>query len=386
MKNIVLLSTADWDNPFWTNKQHVACELVRLGHKVLYIDSLGLRRPSASKQDINRIFNRLIKALRHPRQVRPNLWVWSPIVIPFQNYKFVQYLNKVLLQLGLKFWMWRLNFNSEVFWTYNPMTLRFFNIDSFPTAIYHCVDDITAQPGMPVNEIREAENELVTRVSTCFVTSESLLSMHKDKNPRTYYFSNVADYNHFSQSRLPETQIPDDISNISKPIIGFVGAISGYKVDFGLLREMASSHPDWSIVLIGKIGEGDPWTDVTALKDLNNVIFLGPKDYQTLPNYMKAFDVAILPSLLNEYTKSMFPMKFYEYLAAGLPVVSTALHSLEKYEGLVYLAKTNEDFIFGVEKALRDGNFNLEERLACAKEQTYEHRTKKMFDIITSNT
>src|SRR4029078_11049766 len=94
--DIVLLSTADWDNPFWTNKQHVAQELARRGHRVLYIDSLGLRRPSATGRDLRRVLRRLFPALRRPRAVRDRLWVWSPVVIPLQRFGAVRWINKAL--------------------------------------------------------------------------------------------------------------------------------------------------------------------------------------------------------------------------------------------------------------------------------------------------
>ncbi|OAM51213.1 glycosyl transferase family 1 [Methylovorus sp. MM2] len=382
MSNIVLLSTADWDNPFWTNKQHVACELERSGYKVFYIDSLGLRRPSVSSQDLRRILVRLKKALRAPRQVRENLWVWSPLVIPFQRYAAVRAINRYLLTAGLRFWMWRLKFSPDIFWTYNPMTLSFFNLKKFGKVIYHCVDEIKAQPGMPVDQIESAENALVRAVDDCFVTAEYLLETRKAMNPRTFYFSNVADFAHFSKAREANTAIPDDMKNIASPVIGFVGAISGYKINFELLQSMAMRHPEWSIVMIGKVGEGDPWTDISTLTRLPNIHFVGPREYQDLPAYLKAFDVGILPSMLNEYTRSMFPMKFFEYLAAGLPVVATDLHALANYRHVATLAKSNDEFIEGVEKVLRGEVIPLEERLEIAMEQTYERRTKKMMDIV----
>ena len=102
-KDIVLLSTADWDNPFWTNKQHVASELARRGHRVFYIESLGLRRPSASAADVSRILRRLRRAVAMPRAVRENLWVWSPVVLPFQRYGVVRAFNRFLLKSMLAF-------------------------------------------------------------------------------------------------------------------------------------------------------------------------------------------------------------------------------------------------------------------------------------------
>lgn len=382
LQDIVLLSTADWDNPFWTNKQHVACELARLGYRVFYIDSLGLRRPSASSQDIKRIFRRLKKALRSPLLVRENLWVWSPLVIPLQRYAVVRWLNKQLLSAGVRFWQWKLGLRPDVFWTYNPMTLSFFDTSRYGQLVYHCVDEIKVQPGMPVEQIADAEDALVRQSDICFVTAEYLLETRQKLNPQTYYFSNVADFAHFSKARDETVVVPDDIKNLPKPIIGFVGAISGYKVDFNLLKKMALKHPEWSVVMIGKVGEGDPWTDASALDSLPNVHFMGPRDYEDLPAYMKAFDVAILPSMLNEYTKSMFPMKFFEYLSAGLPVVATNLHALQNYKHVATIAERDEEFIAGIEGALNGGVVPLAARLEVAMEQTYEHRTKKMIALM----
>jgi glycosyltransferase involved in cell wall biosynthesis len=380
--DIVLLSTADWDNPFWTNKQHVTCELARRGHRVLYVDSIGLRTPSATAQDLGRIWRRLKKGLRPPQNVRTNVWVWSPLVIPLQRFQLVRVVNKLLLRSGLRFWMLRLGIAPDVMWTYNPMTLEFFSNQAFTNTVYHCVDEIKAQPGMPVAQIEAADTALVKASDVVFVTAEYLLESRRVFNKNTYYFSNVADFTHFAQAREASTVVPADIAALKKPVIGFVGAISGYKVDFELLKKMALQHPDWQIVLIGRVGEGDPHTDVTELKSLPNIHLIGPRPYADLPACMKGFDVAILPCMLNEYTRSMFPMKFFEYLAAGLPVVSTALHALQGHKDVACIANGHDEFIAGIEAALRNEVAPLERRLDLALDQTYERRTEKMLRLI----
>jgi len=380
--DIVLLSTADWDNPFWTNKQHVAVELARLGHKIFYIDSLGLRRPSASRQDLRRILGRLLKAARPPRQVRPGLWVWSPIIIPFQGYASARRINRLLLKAGLFFWLRVLSLKRETLWTYNPMTTQLIPLDRFRRVVYHCVDEIKAQPGMPIDIIEAAEGELIKKADICYVTSEHLLLTRRAINANTHYFPNVADFDHFSRALDESTALPLDIEAVPRPIIGFIGAVSGYKLNFPLLKLMAERHPEWSIVLIGKVGEGDPGTDVSSLKSIPNLQFLGPRSYEVLPAYLKAFSVAILPSALNEYTRSMFPMKFFEYLAAGKPIVATELHALRDFAHVANLALDSELFIAGVEAALRGEGASLEVRLDLAREQTYRSRTKKMLQLL----
>jgi glycosyltransferase involved in cell wall biosynthesis len=380
--DITLLSTADWDNPFWTNKQHVAVELARRGHRVLYVESLGLRRPSASMQDLRRVLRRAFKALQFPRAVRPGIWVWSPLVIPLQRYAAIRWINRRLLAAGLSFWSRVLRFRPQLLWTYNPMTLQLLPTQRFQILVYHCVDEISAQPGMPSHEIERAETELLRAAHLCFVTAEGLLEPRRAINAETYYFPNVADYGHFARARDPLTAIPADVAALPSPRLGFIGAISGYKLDFDLLRTVAERQPGWSIILIGKVGEGDPWTDLAALRGLRNIHLLGPRAYGVLPAYLKGFDVAILPSARNEYTAGMFPMKFFEYLAAGCPVVSTDLPALRTYASLASLAGDAEQFIEGVRGALAGRCASLDERLGAAQSQTYEHRTERMLSLI----
>ncbi|WP_415774651.1 glycosyltransferase [Paraburkholderia sp. J11-2] len=382
-EDIVLMSTADWDNPFWTNKQHVAVELARHGHRVLYIDSLGLRRPSLSTSDANRIWRRLVSGVRAPRRVMDNVWVWSPILLPFHGVAWVRKLNRLLLAGGLKFWMSMLRMRKSIFWTYSPLTTEIMGGTRWPCVVYHCVDEIKAMPGMPAETLARAETELVKQASIVFVTSVTLASSRRALNPHTYYLPNVADFDHFSLALKKSTAIPKDLESIPGPRIGFIGAISGYKVDFALLKAVAEAHPDWSLVLIGQVGEGDPWTDASALKGLANVHLLGPRPYAELPAYLKGVDVAILPNQLNEYTAAMFPMKFFEYLAAGKPVVSVDLPSLASYAQSVCIAKTVDEFIAGIESALAGRCVSQQERIELARQNTYAARTERMLSLVS---
>jgi glycosyltransferase involved in cell wall biosynthesis len=381
-KDVVLLSTADWDNPFWTNKQHVAVELAKLGYRVLYIDSLGLRRPSASARDMRRIAKRLFKAVRPPRKVRDNLWVWAPIVLPWHGNPYVRRINRALLGGGLRAWLKLLGLKRQWLWTYNPLTTEFFDLRSFPCRIYHCVDEIKAQPGMPVEVLATAEEKLCRQADVIFTTSARLTETRRRWNQNTHYLPNVADYEHFHAALASETEVPADLAAIPGPRLGFVGAISGYKVDFPLVRQIAETHPDWSVVLIGEVGEGDPWTDSSILHGLPNLHLLGPRPYRELPSYLKGFDVALLPNQINEYTDSMFPMKFFEYLAAGRPVVSVGLKALCDFSDVASIAGSPDEFIAALEKNLSGDVPPLDRRLHVAREHTYEARTQRMLTLV----
>jgi glycosyltransferase involved in cell wall biosynthesis len=212
--------------------------------------------------------------------------------------------------------------------------------------------------------------------------SPKLVETRSVWNPNTYYFSNVADFERFSKARDPAAGVPDDLEKIPAPRIGFIGAISEYKVDFNLLRLVAETRPEWSLILIGKVGEGDPWTETRMLQGIPNVYLLGPRPYSDLPCYLRGIDVAILPNQLNDYTESMFPMKFFEYLAAGKPVVSVDLPALRAYRNVVRIAQSYQDFVWGIDEALNDTVSLREERIAVAREHTFEIRTNKMLQLV----
>lgn len=380
--DIVILSTADWDNPYWTNKQHVAVELARLGKRILYIESLGIRQPAASRSDFRRIWRRLKRGMRAPKQVRGNLWVWSPLVVPLQHFAVIRVINRHLLHIWLGIWLKKLRFERPLLWTYSPLTFQLLVRTAFRKVVYHSVDDIAEQPGMPKRAIRSAESDLVALADVIFVTSLELFDRHKAINPNTYYMSNVCDYEHFARARDEVVVEPRDVFSLASPRIGFIGAVSGYKLNFKLIRDMALERPQWSFVFVGEVGEGDPWTDLEALRDLPNLHFIGGRPYADLPAYLKAFDVAILPSALNAYTKAMFPMKFFEYLAAGLPVISTPLPALAEYDNVATFCSDSETFVKAIECSLRDPDANVAERQRVAQQNTYASRTKRMLDIL----
>lgn len=381
-RNIVLLSTADWDNPFWTNKQHVALDLARRGRRVLYIDSVGLRRPSASVQDAQRIARRLRKAMRGPRRVRENIWVWSPVLLPLHDRALVRAFNRQVLSTLLNVQRARLGMQRATLWTYNPMTAQLLDISVFERVIYHCVDDISAQPGMPSKALAHAEQDLAQSSSIVFATSHKLAETRSLWNPATFYLPNVADYGHFSTAQSQDLRVPSDLARLPGPRIGFVGAISAYKLDFELIRYVAESHPEWSIILIGKVGEGDPWTDPGVLAGIPNLHLFGPRPYDQVPAYLKGFDVALLPNHRNEYTDSMFPMKFFEYLSAGLPVVSVDLPALRDFEHVAALCSTREGFLCAIEGALAGTCAPLSVRCTVARQHTYAARTERMLALI----
>jgi glycosyltransferase involved in cell wall biosynthesis len=354
-RDVILVSTADWDHPFWTNKQHVAVALASLGHRVLYVESVGLRPPRLEAQDLRRIWRRLRRGLRPPRRVAPRLWVWSPLLLPAPRSPFQRGFNRCVFATLLALWRRTLHLRADLLWTYNPLIGQLLPLQpsGFRQLAYHCVDDLAAQPCMPAALIAHEEERLCRACDQVFVTSPALLKSRGCWNPHTRYDPNVADVVHFAQARDGNLPVASDLQALPPgPRLGFVGAVSGYKLDLGLLARLAHHRSDCQLVLIGRVGEGDPETDLAELMGLRNVHLLGPRPYGQLPSYLRGFDLALLPCPMNAYTRSMFPMKFFEYLAAGLPVVATDLPALAEYGSLARLCANPSSFLAAVDASL----------------------------------
>lgn len=383
MADFVLLATADWDHPLWTNKQHTAMSLTDLGHRVLYVESIGLRGARPDRTDVLRILRRLRRGMRPPRRIRAGLWVWSPLVLPGGSTGFALKLNRLSLRLGLAAAVWITRLRDPLLWTFNPLVHTYLPLSRFRGTIYQCVDRVQAQPGMPAARIDAAERELCRLVDVVFATAPQLREDLAPFNPATYYFGNVADADHFGRALTGSLSCPPDLSSIAPPRLIFIGAIDAYKLDLPMLERLARATPAWSYVLIGPVGETDPGTEVSGLLDLANVHLLGPRPYALLPAYLAQAAVALLPLRLNEYTRNMFPMKFFEYLAAGCAVVATDIPSLRDQGDVALLREpAAEAFREAIHLALEAQAPPLERRLARAGVHTYRRRTQAMLVLL----
>jgi len=379
-ENILCISTADWDNIAWTNKQHIMFRLSK-ANRILYIESLGLRQPTIKKKDMLRILKRIKDWFKGPRKINENLFIYSPIILPFHKIKIVQKINHLVLWLTVKLLLTRLKLKRPIFWTYSPASFSLIGRLHEKLVVYHCVDELSATPRIP-GSILEMEEELLKKANLVFTTSKSLYEKKKVFNQYTYYLPNVADVDHFmtTSGNLP---LPEEIVNIKHPIIGFIGTIVGYKLDLELIKYIALTHPDWSVVLIGEVAAGDSKQEIDELKSMANIFMLGAKRYEVLPRYIKVFDVCILPNKINEYTQNMFPMKFFEYLATGKPIVMSELSALKEYSEICYLAKDKEEFVRYIECSLRENDAQLSQRrIEIAKKNTWEVRIETISRLI----
>ncbi len=324
-RDIVCVGFADWDSELQTNQHHLMKRLAR-ENRVLFIESLGLRRPQLAGRDIKRILQRLRKGLRGPRG-SDGLHVLSPLVLPLHSNELVRAFNARLLPLLVRRATRRLGMHRPILWAYVPQAEALLEVLDPEIVIYHCVDDIAATPGIDAQTFREAETRFTRRADLVLASAPALAERLGKISGNVLYAPNVADTELFATA-LQDGPVDPELAKLAQPRIVFIGAVVSTKLDIELLVSLARSRPDWSFALVGPVGPGDPRADVSALEAEPNVHLLGRRAYEQLPTVLRGADAGLIPYARNELTNSIFPMKVYEYMAAGLPVVATQLPAL----------------------------------------------------------
>jgi glycosyltransferase involved in cell wall biosynthesis len=324
-RDIVCVGFADWDTELWTNQHHLMSRLAQK-NRVLFVESLGLRQPQLAAKDLKRIARRLRRGIAPPREA-DGLHVLSPLVIPLHRFALVRALNRRLLPLLVRRAAKRLGVRRPILWAYVPQAEALLDALDPSLVVYHCVDDIAAQPGIDGASYRAAEERFARRADLVLASAPSLAERMRTLNGNVLFAPNVADTALFARALEPGPVDPQ-LDALPRPRIVFTGAVVATKLDVPLLVQVARRRPQWSFALVGPIGPGDPRTDVSALAVEPNVHLLGRRAYAQLPDVLRGADAGLIPYARNELTDGIFPMKVYEYLAAGLPVVATELPSL----------------------------------------------------------
>ncbi|HEX7176554.1 MAG TPA: glycosyltransferase [Pyrinomonadaceae bacterium] len=341
----IICFSHDWSgDPL--SKTHLMRLLAR-DNRVLWVNSIGYRTPTVSKADAGRAFRKLAAAATPIRNPEPNIYVLSPLAIPAYGSVAVRTINRHLLRLQVRRAMRKLGFRRPVNWVFNPPAAVVAGTLGEEQLIYQCVDEYTAFTGVSGEVMAVFEEKLLRMADLAIVSSERLLQSRGKINPHAVLVRHGVDFAHFSRALDPETKVPAEIASLPRPVIGFFGLVADW-VDVDLMAEVAKHFKHGSLVILGKVT-----TDVSVLEALPNVHLLGRKPYESLPAYCKGFDVALMPFRLNELTLNANPLKVREYLAAGLPVVSTPIPEVEVL-GQCRIADGPRETIREVEAALKD--------------------------------
>jgi glycosyltransferase involved in cell wall biosynthesis len=369
-RDLVVFSN-DWDgDPL--SKVHIMRILSR-DNRVLWVNSIGNRAPKANTHDLRRIWKKLSSFTEGIREVEPNLFVLAPLAIPFYGSEAVRTANRELLRVQVKRAMKQLRFQRPISWSFLPASAPVSGTLGEEFVVYHCVDEFSAFSDTNGRHIAELEERLLRKADLVITSAERLRENKAKVNPRTVLVRHGVDFQHFVKACDAGTAIPEDIASLPKPIIGFFGLVADW-VDQEAIIATAKAHPEGSVVIIGKVA---PDCDVSALKAVPNIHMLGRKTYASLPGYCRAFDVALMPFTVNELTLNANPLKVREYLAAGLPVVSTDIPEVRKV-GLCKMATSTEDFVRKVDECLAEGPGPNRERAERIFHESWEARVEEI--------
>lgn len=285
-----------------------------------------MRMPKLTFRDLRRIYQKLFSPPQkeNPRQKPSNLQVKRVFMIPIFN-RFFRKINAILFAMQVKV------DSSHTVVTTIPIVADFLQNVKCRNKVYYCVDEFSEWPGHNKQQMLTMEKKLIANVDIVIATSHTLYESKKPQARHIEILTHGVDAPHFCNASAISLAV-------ARPILGYFGLFDE-RSDAKLLEFILEKNPDWHIVIIGAAT-----VDTQHLQSYKNIHFLGKVDYAVLPQYVKNFDICILPYYINELTKYINPLKFKEYLSTEIPVVTTALPSLYDYREAIGWSQNYEEF------------------------------------------
>ena len=286
-------------------------------------------------------------------------------------------IRKVALEAGIR---------RPILWISRPEMASAVGRFGEILSIYHVVDEYggyTSQDEKSRDQLWREEEALLDAVDMSIVVSNALLQKKSGPGRDVFLVENAVDFKAY-EARRESPDTPADLAAIPRPRLGYGGLI-GKRLDLALLVKLAQNRPEWSLVLFGKVDSRDCRDELDALERMDNVYFLGEKAYDTVPDYILGLDVGLLPYRINMETRNISPLKMYEYLAAGLPVISTRIPAVETYADVIDIRECEAGFEESCERHFSGNRMqDVEARVGVAGRNSWETRTREIWEIISN--
>lgn len=389
--DIIMLALPRWDGAYSSTAYSLAKEFSR-NHRVFYIDN-----PFTVKDFLSGYKNRQVQyrknALLTGRSsyttINPNLVAVTPrltlpinFLPPGSIYEGFSAFNDRILFRTIKRMLKDYKITDFIFInSFNPFYARVWPSFFKPSLyIYHTVDDISHSRYVQKHGPR-LENQEIRRADVTFATSTELKRLKSDLTDHIYYLPNAADASLFKHSLNGSFDVPEEIRHAQKPIVVYTGHLDE-RLDYDLLRYVFKAHPDKLFLMIGPFSMGKELYDELAA--FPNVLFTGKKDISELPRYLHFAKCTIIPFKCNTLTRSIYPLKVNEYLAAGKPVVSTAFSpDIMTFKGTIEIAADPEEFSQAIATSiLSDSADKIKDRQCAADENTWEARASSFWSVV----
>ena len=392
--DFVIFLSEDWDTFFRRYLLRVLAEQLPMS-VVLCVDrpvclvSTPLRDPARWIKQVA-VRDRL-------RKLGENLFVYRPWVflhdhvaakLPLVQVSNMMWIKRQLLSVMASFGLRK---ERLIVWIFDPFQEEYLGLLNERLMIYECHDEYTAYPSVPLfrtkDDLVAREKRILGRVDMTFVVSETLYNKKQPFSHNINIVPNAVDARHFGSVWDENTNLAEDLTDISHPIIGYLGNLNN-RIDFGLLLELSKSCSEWSVVLIGgvrsRFKKRASRRNFEALRQMRNVHLCGPIPYENIPGYLKVFDVCIIPYIAHDpFNIHCSPLKLYEYLATGKPIVTTDLPAVRSFKGLLRIARDGKEFKYQIEQALMENDETLQlKRIRIAQENSWEKRAKKIIALL----
>lgn len=379
-KHLVMFNMShqfDWDAGIVNRNYHILRELCRrkIFESILSVDFLPFNTKKRLKVLIKgRPWHRQERTIFHRLGTRVDM-----------DAEFPELSHMTALDLGsLKEIMRQLRMQEKetLLWLYNPLVAPY--LESFPRAavVFDAVDNWAEHPSYlnQVDAVRACYTTIRKRADLIFTVSEGLVDFF-GKQSNVFYIPNGVDAEFFSTARCTASLLPKKLREQKKPLIGYHGIIQS-RVNFSILNYVTEKHPEWNLLLIGPVWK-EVAAEVRALKRHSNVFHLNAMPYTTLPQLLSCMDACVIPHAIDTFTQSMNPLKMYEYLAAGKPMISTPVAGADQFQDLISIAVSPEDFSAQLATCLaQDSGALRERRKQMATQYSWKQRVDLMLECL----
>ena len=379
-RDIVVLSHQRWGAHF--TPIHGTTLRLAQQNRVLFMEppdsAASLRHHPAARAALARTFDRV-------ERFGAQLAVYHvpPLFLPFQPYsrmirRSIEWTYLRMVRDGLR----QMDLRDPLLWIYQFNTIAIVEALAPRLTVYECMEDAAgfARRRRVRDYVRAMDARLCERADVVFVPNAQMYAARQAVCRRIHLTPWPVDFEHYNQALDPALSIPPEIDGLRRPIIGFYGNLDACRFDVELVLTLARRHPEWSIVLIGPLWAG---FEPGPLGDLPNIRLLGPKPVEQLPACLKGFDVGIIPYKLNDFTRSITPLKLMEYLATGKPVVTTALPAALQHADVLRIASDVDAFEHQIAAALAAPDENQAARLRVARAHNWEACMRQKADLLT---
>ena len=386
-RDFIVFGLQAWDLNIASTIKYTATEISR-NNRVIFVNPPLQRSLALMHKNMPEVQKRL-KVLKGEEpdlvQENENLWVLTPkTVVESINwinsktiFDFFNRINNKRFAKQIKDAVKRLNFKNYIILDDNSMIIGYYLKELLkPDLFVYLLRDAVTLVSYHKRHGTRLQPDIIRKADLAVTNSDFFANYARKTNPNSHMIGQGCDLTMYNDEN-GKLKIPDDIINIKRPIIGYVGFLTTIRLDIEILVYIAEQKPEWSVVLVGP--EDDDFKN-SKLHRLKNVYFLGRKEPKELAAYIKGFDVALNPQLVNEITDINYPLKIDEYLAMGKPTVATKTTFMEYFRGYTYLPSTKEEYVKEIEKALKEDSPELQKRrIAYASEHTWENFVNKIY-------